>query len=222
MIQNKDNTQGNQNFKQPFRYRGPLDAYIYEKRGDQEDVEQCQDQMLVHLPAEQQILHIFTDGACSNNGKRGAAAAWGVILLTDIGHSIIDTDSGRIPPNEPQTNQRAELRALLRGLEIAENYLLANKGVKEIQLWSDSQYAIKCTSEWGPTWRKNGWTKRGGDIQHLDLVKPLVETYARLYSKLRLKWIEGHKGGAAANVFPWCFNHQVDRLATGALGKRDL
>jgi ribonuclease HI len=222
MIQNNNSSNGQKNLVKPFRRTGPLDAYIYKERGHEENVEDIQNQVLVHLPPQQKILHVFTDGACTNNGQRGAKAAWGVLIVADQNYSIIDTDSGRIPPNEPQTNQRAELRALLRGLEIADNYILGNTGITEVQIWSDSQYAIKCTSEWGITWKNNGWTKKGGDIQHLDLVKPLVETYSRLFGKVRLKWLEGHATGAKQHQFPWMFNHRVDAVAVEALQHRGL
>lgn len=219
MIQHNYTSKGNQNVKKPFRYRGPLDAYIYQEGGDNKNMEDIQDQMLVHLPTQQKILHIFTDGACRNNGKPNASAAWGILIVTDGSYSVVDQDSGDIPRCEAQTNQRAELRALLRGLEVAESYIMGNPEVSEICIWSDSQYAIKCTSEWGPTWKKNNWTKRGGDIQHLDLIQRMVDLYIRFYSKLRLKWLEGHKGGEQQHAFPWCFNHRVDALANSALRK---
>ena len=113
--------------------------------------------------------------------------------------------------SEQQTNQRAELMALLMGLTAANDY------PGSIKIWSDSQYAINCASVWGPSWRKKGWTKQGGPIQHLDLVKQLVEKTTQMGFRLEYKWLKGHKGGGAQNQFPWMFNHQVDALATAAL-----
>ena len=212
--------------EQPFRRTGPLDAYIYKEWSNDGNVENTKNEVMVHLPRPVQIqpqpqetnsLHIFTDGACTNNGRRNASAAWGVLVLGSD-HRIIEEDSGKIPPREMQTNQRAELRALLRGFEIAESYINRSQNpMTDVQIWSDSQYSIKCTSEWGLTWRKNGWTKKGGDIQHLDIIKPLVQSYTQNFGKIRLKWVEGHKGGAQQHQFPWMFNHRVDVIATAAL-----
>ena len=84
-------------------------------------------------------------------------------------------------------------------------------------MWSDSQYAINCASVWGPSWRKKSWTKQGGPIQHLDLVKQLVEKTGQMGFRLKYQWLKGHKGGSAQYEFPWMFNHQVDALATAAL-----
>jgi len=162
------------------------------------------------------LLHIFTDGACTNNGKRNANAAWGVLLVSDSGYIVLDHFSGTVPIREPQTNQRAELRALLRGMELAEEKL-RNPEITKIQIWSDSEYSIKCASVWGPNWKKNGWKKQGGEIQHLDLIQQLVLGTQRLGRAIEYKWLKGHKGGESQHAFPWMFNHQVDALATSAL-----
>lgn len=219
MIGSNYGTKANQHIKQPFRKTGPLDAYIYQKRGDEENVEQRDVEVAIHLTEPVKIgttIHIFTDGACPNNGKRGASAAWGVLVVSNEGYRVLEEDSSAIPVSEPQTNQRAELRGLLRGLEIAEHYL-AQGLATNVQIWCDSQYAIKCTSEWGPTWKSNGWVKKGGDIQHLDVIKPLVGLYTKHFSNLRLKWVKGHVTGVQQHQFPWMFNHRVDALAVSAL-----
>ena len=167
--------------------------------------------MVIHPTTTVETTHIFTDGACTNNGKRGANAAWGAIIVSDIGYRVLNRLSAAIPKSEPQTNQRAELQALLKGLQAAE--MLPGF----IKLWSDSQYAINCASVWGPSWKKKGWVKQGGVIQHLDIIKPIVNLTESLRSRIEFKWLKGHKGGNAQHQFPWMFNHQVDALATAAL-----
>jgi ribonuclease HI len=106
---------------------------------------------------------------------------------------------------------------LLYGLELAEKQLQRDPTLKKVQIWSDSQYSINCASVWGPNWKKAGWKKQGGPIQHLDLIQPLVLTTQKLGFSLEYKWLKGHKGGESQHVFPWMFNHQVDILATSAL-----
>lgn len=231
MIQEDGNGKTNQTSKHDFRrIRGPLDAYIYQKRGDEEDVKETQENVFVrrepiqqskqvlpvHLPEEpkQTIhnkIHIFTDGACTNNGKRNANAAWGLVVVSDMPYRVLYTDSGPIPKGQPQTNQRAELQALLNGLKQAK----LHPGI--VTLWSDSQYSINCASVWGPKWRSNGWKKQGGEIQHLDIIKELVTETIELFHRIHYKWVKGHKLGDSQHQFPWMFNHQVDALATSAL-----
>jgi ribonuclease HI len=232
MIQEDSPRQSNQPLKYKIRRTGPLDAYIYKERSDEADVKESQDNVMIHLPEstnidtsliptqlrqKDKILHIFTDGACTNNGKKNANAAWGVLLVSDPGYIILDRFSGAVSIREPQTNQRAELRALLRGLEIAESQLKSDPELSMIQIWSDSEYSIKCASVWGPNWKRNSWKKQGGEIQHLDLIQPLVFGTQRLGLSIEYKWLKGHKGGDSQYHFPWIFNHQVDALATAAL-----
>ena len=232
MIQEDSPRQSNEPLKYKIRRTGPLDAYIYQHRSDQENVKESQEDVMVHLPRPkvldtstiptqlrqvENILHIFTDGACTNNGKKNASAAWGVLLVSDMGHIVLDRLSAAVPIREPQTNQRAELRALLRGVEIAEEKLKSDKSLNRVQIWSDSQYSINCASVWGPNWKRAGWKKQGGEIQHLDLVQPLVQKTQMLGLSLQYKWLRGHKEGGSQYIFPWMFNHQVDALATSAL-----
>lgn len=194
-----------------FRQSGPLDAYIYQKRGNEENVQETNEHTPALVTEERKLTHLFTDGACTQNGRRGAKAAWAFLCVNDTTRTIDHRDSGKIPASEPQTNQRAELQALLNALMYAKT--ISGK----ICIWSDSQYAINCASVWGPSWRRRGWIKQGGEIQHLDLIKPLVENSSMMGFILEYKWVKAHKGGDAVHQFPWMFNHAVDTLATESL-----
>jgi ribonuclease HI len=223
MISEDNDRQYNKSLVKPFRRTGPLDAYIYKQGANEEDVKEIKNNVVVnnHLSVSEEkketIMHIFTDGACPNNGKRNANAAWGCLLVSDDGYIVLDRLSGAIPLTEPQTNQRAELTALLRGLELAEKQFGRLNDVKKVQIWSDSEYSINCASVWGPKWKARGWKKQGGDIQHLDLIRVLVEKTSFLGFKVEYRWLKGHKGGESQHAFPWMFNHQVDALANSAL-----
>jgi len=223
MISEDQERKSNKTLIKPLRRTGPLDAYIYKQGTDKEDVEEIKNNVVVnnHTKVSEEkketIMHIFTDGACPNNGKRNANAAWGCLLVSDDGYIVLDRLSGAIPLTESQTNQRAELTALLRGLELAEKQFGKLNDVKKVQIWSDSEYSINCASVWGPKWKARGWKKQGGEIQHLDLIRKLVEKTLELGFKIEYHWLKGHKGGESQHAFPWMFNHQVDALATNAL-----
>jgi ribonuclease HI len=228
MISENQRTQSSKSIVKPFRRTGPLDAYIYKQGANEEDVDQVESNLqvlprnevhplIVSEEKKETIMHIFTDGACPNNGKRSANAAWGCLLVSDDGYIVLDRLSGAIPLSESQTNQRAELTALLRGLELAEKQFGKLNDVKKVQIWSDSEYSINCASVWGPKWKAKGWKKQGGEIQHLDLIRKLVEKTLELGFKIEYRWLKGHKGGESQHAFPWMFNHQVDALANSAL-----
>lgn len=218
-----------------------MDAYIYKQGNDEEEVENVKNNVAVEVhpvatalpdipfsigslvksttqstPNEsKQTLHIFTDGACTNNGKKFAKAAWAFVVVDKDQTTEIGYNSEKLKPFEPQTNQRAELNALLRGLQYAVQTLKTDS--TPITIWSDSEYAIHCTSKWGPTWWRNDWKKKGGEIQHLDLIRELVPLYSQHKVQIEIKWIEAHTQGARQSQFPWCWNHRVDQAATDAL-----
>ena len=226
MIQEQGDRNTNQKLRSKiFKRTGPLDAYIYQHRSHEENVKETQDDVMVQVQhveldlqeVSKEKIHIFTDGACTNNGKRGANAAWGLIVVVEKGsgissdYSVLYTDSGPIPKSETQTNQRAELQGLLKGLREAK------KHSGRVTIWSDSQYAINCASVWGPKWKANGWKKQGGPIQHFDLIRDLVLETIEMGQNLSYRWLKAHTEDSRRGQFPWVFNHQVDAIATAAL-----
>jgi ribonuclease HI len=50
-----------------------------------------------------------------------------------------------------QTNQRAELTAIQRALEVVDP-------TADVNIFSDSNYAIKCSTVWYVNWQRNNWT----------------------------------------------------------------
>jgi ribonuclease HI len=100
---------------------------------------------------------------------------------------------------EPQTNQRAELMAILRALETA-NY----NGT--ICIFSDSNYAIRCCTEWVPNWERNKWkTSAGKKVMNQDLIRAILAAEQRLKERggeLKFRWVRGHsdnEGNIAAD-----------------------
>ena len=59
---------------------------------------------------------MFTDGACSNNGRPGAKAGYAVWFPDNPSLST----SARVPETDPQTNQRGELAAIHRAVVILD------------------------------------------------------------------------------------------------------
>jgi ribonuclease HI len=168
----------------------------------------------VQEPAEQrkEIFHIFTDGACSDNGRRGARGGFGVHFYSDRQTPNLDI-SEPLMNNEQQTNNRGELRAIQSALDAIEKY-----GSRWMQtydtfyIWSDSEYSIHSLTKWAAGWKRNGWKKGdGGLIQNLDLIKPI---YTKLSSMpyVHLRYVKAHNEGKK-DQFPWNGNHEADRLA---------
>jgi ribonuclease HI len=152
-------------------------------------------------------MRIFTDGACSKNGQKGAYAGFAVWFPEhpDWSHAQ------RLAPTESQTNQRAELSAIVHAIRILES-----KGCydDDLVIYSDSDYSINCLTKWLPGWNARGWkTAQGKDVLHQDLIREVSGALAKFKSH-RFHHVRAHTGAAddlSKN------NDIVDRMARGSI-----
>jgi len=134
---------------------------------------------------------VYTDGACSNNGRFGALAGIGVAFGEDEGydetHQFSFPVDDILDPDEPRTSQRAELLAALVGLQKIcditdmeeddeygcprQNHAHRNAPSRDwIIIATDSKYVVSGMTEWLPRWRENGFlNSRGRPPVNLDL-----------------------------------------------------
>lgn len=161
------------------------------------------------------VIDMFVDGACPNNGKVGARAAWAWTVAYD--QVFTETHAETVPADEPQTNQYAELAAFAYAFGQLPKTFQALGPQGKIRIYSDSAYAIQCISVWGPTWKANGWARkaggRGKPLEHIHVIKPLVEFYLQEWGRIELIHIAAHPGAAAAKLYPASGNVLVDKLA---------
>ncbi len=133
---------------------------------------------------------LFTDGACSGNPGPGG---WGVVWVR-AGQMIAEANGG-----EPHTtNNRMELTALI------EAYRMLDATATET-IWSDSTLCVKTVNEWAQGWERQGWKRKTGPVENLDLVQPLYEL-AKDHPQVKLRWLKGHAGQR--------WNERADVLAT--------
>ena len=133
---------------------------------------------------------VFTDGAASPNpGPGGWGAVWvvdGEVRAQDYGH-------------EPHTtNNRMELTALMRGIELVPEGTPAT-------VYSDSNLVVRTVTEWAAGWERRGWRRKTGPVENLDLVRPLYERIKQR-PELEIVWIKAHAGNR--------WNEYADALAT--------
>jgi len=152
-------------------------------------------------------LAIWTDGAAKGNGQRGAAAGVGIWF----GPNNPLNESNPLP-GERQTNQRAELAAISRALEIAPID-------RNVVIYSDSHYSIQCVTQWYKKWTSNEWKNAAGkDVENKDLIKPIrqyIETRELAGSYTEFVWVKGHDKNVG--------NEGADKLAVaGAERKRQM
>ena len=146
--------------------------------------------------------YVYTDGACSNNGKDNALAGIGIFFGINDNRNISKKIEGK------QTNNTAELRAIIETYNIIENDILNGK---KIAIVSDSEYVIKCVSSYGEKCYKKCWNV---DIPNKDLVKIAYEMYK---DKLNIQFIhiKAHTNNTDIHSFG---NDNADKLANIAIG----
>lgn len=170
-------------------------------------------------------IKVWTDGSSRGNGKVGAVAGYGVFFGDGdercVLPSLFERPRGYTNKNPsrnisaplegtPQTNQRAELTAALRALEIVPLD-------KHIEIITDSNYTINCATVWYKSWEKNGWkTSTGKPVMNDDLVKKIrarIDERTENKVQTNLTWVKGHDENPG--------NVAADRLAVkGAMEKR--
>jgi ribonuclease HI len=152
-------------------------------------------------------MRVFTDGACPQNGRRGAKAGWAAWFPEAQALSA----SGRVPDDQAQTNQRAELLAIQQAVTILEQagHLDAN-----LVVYTDSQYCIDCLTKWITGWVARGWKKAdGGDVLHRDLIED-ISTRLTKFKSHRFVHVRAHTGGKDDLAVQ---NDRVDRMARGTV-----
>jgi ribonuclease HI len=152
-------------------------------------------------PTRDPDYYVYTDGACSNNGGKGAKAGLGVWFGPSDPRNVSRALEGK------QTNNTAELQAILQALQIVEPDV--KKGTY-VGLMTDSKYGILCLTTYGDRCNVEGWKK---DIPNKELVRLCYETYKRV--PVRLQHVDAHTGGTDVHSVG---NDGADRLANEAIG----
>ena len=152
-------------------------------------------------------MRVFTDGACSCNGRKDAKAGFAV-WFPDARHLSC---AERLPETVSQTNQRAELSAIHRAVVILDDGGFHDENVV---VYTDSDYSIKCLTQWLPGWVSRNWkTAEGKDVLHQDLIKDTSSRLAKFKSH-RFVHVRAHTGGEDDLSKQ---NDVVDKMARGTI-----
>lgn len=150
------------------------------------------------IPKGIDSLEIYCDGACLDNpGKSGSG-----LSIYSNGNEKPTLLYGEYV--EFGTNNTAELNALYKALTIASQSEASN-----IIIYSDSKYSIDCVTKWAYGWKDNSWTKKGGEIKNLEIIKLSHALYETIKDKIVIKHVKGHSGVEG--------NELADRMAMMAI-----
>jgi len=125
----------------------------------------------------QEIVEIFTDGACRGNPGPGG---WGVVMRYRGKERTLHGGEA------DTTNNRMELMAAIQGLEALTRPCAVN-------LTTDSKYVMQGITEWIEGWKRNGWKNSAKQpVKNVDLWQRLDQ--ARSRHKVKWQWVRGHTG----------------------------
>lgn len=136
---------------------------------------------------------VFTDGSATPNPGPGG---WGAVYVID--GRVLDQRHGGDPAT---TNNRMELTALREGI------LLVPDGVPAT-VHTDSRLVVDTVTKWAAGWARNGWERKTGPVQNLDLVRE-VYALAKARPEIAIAWVPAHSG------YRW--NEYADSLSTAYL-----
>jgi ribonuclease HI len=140
----------------------------------------------------EQIVEIYTDGACSGNPGPGG---WGVILKYSDSHKEL---SGF---EQETTNNRMELMAAIQALEALTRPI-------SVKLHTDSRYVRDGITLWIQKWQLSGWKTANKDpVKNQDLWQRLLEATQR--HQVEWIWVKAHNGHD--------YNERADFLARNAV-----
>ena len=143
----------------------------------------------------EQVVEMFTDGACRGNPGKGG---WGVLMRYG------DTEKSLYGGDPMTTNNRMELMAVIKGLEAL------TKPCK-VKITSDSKYVLTGITDWINNWKARNWkTANKKPVQNVELWKQLDELAA--LHDIEGGWVKGHSGHRENEIADDLANLGIDEL----------
>ena len=123
------------------------------------------------------VIDIYTDGACSGNPGPGG---WGAVMRWR------DAERELWGGEADTTNNRMEMTAAIKAIE-------AVKRPVKIRIHTDSTYLKDGITKWIANWKLKGWkTANRKPVKNVDLWQMLDE--ATTHHDVEWHWVKGHAG----------------------------
>ena len=159
-------------------------------------------------------IELYVDGACRGNGQIiNAPSGIGVVLLIPDKQPIYLKEKLNFNPN---TNNKAEIFAVIRGLELLFKYYSPfdkSEFVKDkLTIYSDSAYIVNGITNWINGWRDNNWmNSKKEPVKNKELWEYLDKRVHFFEQDFDIEFVKvkGHSGNK--------WNEKCDRLANEAM-----
>jgi ribonuclease HI len=153
---------------------------------------------------------VFTDGACINGITSPPGSRFGGVgVYFEPPYEAWSVSEPLGGSAEEQTNNRAELTALVVCLEVLRDNAEEAPLSRPVTIYTDSAYCQNAVLTWSRAWRRNAWrTASGAPVKNRDLIERLLALYEERLPAISLLKVKGHSGDPG--------NDAADRLATQA------
>jgi ribonuclease HI len=130
-------------------------------------------QLTIMVCVVTETMEISVDGGCRGNGSADAIAAAAAVLQFVSGPTYRLRVRRLSNDNQQATNQRAEITAIILGLEMAlQHKTMGVDPLLNLTNKSDSAYAVNCMNDFIYRWSKNGWrNSRRQAVANQDLIR---------------------------------------------------
>lgn len=153
-----------------------------------------------------ELVAIYADESCLGNGREGDNPGGAGVLIE------YERANGRVVRRDlwvsegATTNNRMALRSVIEAMRA----IGAKGGRFRVQFTTDSRYIVDGMTSWVHGWARNGWKRKTGAIENLELWRAAIaacEGHAVAW-----RWVRGHDGHAQ--------NEYANHLATRAAADR--
>ncbi len=138
------------------------------------------------MPEQPPLVFVYADESCLGNQYKDRARPGGAAGLLEYWHpqkGWVRRDYYLAEPDT--TNNRMAIRSATVPLQ-------ALKQPSRVVFTSDSRYLVDGMTSWVHGWAARGWTRKGGEIENLELWKALMPVAAR--HEVQWRWVKGHNG----------------------------
>lgn len=137
----------------------------------------CAQPQEIIMTENNDVVEIFTDGACSGNPGPGG---WGAVMRYK------STEKHLSGAMDHTTNNQMEVMAAIQALAVL-------KRPCKVIITTDSKYVQQGITNWIFNWQKNGWkTAAKKPVKNMELWQQLLELVNK--HQVTWEWVKGHNG----------------------------
>ena len=153
------------------------------------------------------LVAIYADESCLGNGREGSNPGGAGALVEYRRRGATEIVRRDLWLSEKATtNNRMALKSVIASLTE-----LGAKGARfDVVFTTDSRYIVDGMTQWVHGWARRHWTRKGGDIENLDLWFDAIS--AAEPHAVQWQWVRGHAGHAQ--------NEYANHLATTAAAEQ--